>query len=189
MPTPGPQDVPAPVYPQGTRDVAGPLDTARKDQNNQLEAGGSDVPSTCHGSNRGKKAAPHSRVMGATVVVADDDETIRSILRHKLSAEGYGLHMCEDGEEARELLDGGTVEPDLVLLDVMMPGLEGTQLLRMIRRGELDVPADVPVIMLTSRGREADVLDGLESGADEYITKPFSPSEVLFRVKKHLGGS
>lgn len=127
--------------------------------------------------------------MGATVVVADDDETIRSILRHTLSAEGYDLSVCEDGEEARELLEKGTLEPDLVLLDVMMPRLEGTQLLRMIRRGELDIPADVPVVMLTSRGREADVLEGLESGADEYITKPFSPSEVLVRVKKHLGDS
>lgn len=127
--------------------------------------------------------------MGATVVVADDDITIRSILQHKLSAEGYDLHVCEDGEEARELLDSEPVVPDLVLLDVMMPRLEGTQLLRMIRRGELDLPSDVPVVMLTSRGREEDVLEGLESGADEYVTKPFSPSEVLFRVKKHLGDS
>jgi DNA-binding response OmpR family regulator len=127
--------------------------------------------------------------MGATVVVADDDKTIRSILQHKLSAEGYDLHVCEDGEEARELLDSEPVVPDLVLLDVMMPRLEGTQLLRMIRRGELDLPSDVPVVMLTSRGREEDVLEGLESGADEYVTKPFSPSEVLFRVKKHLGDS
>lgn len=127
--------------------------------------------------------------MCATLVIADDDETIRSILRHKLSAEGYDLHVCVDGEEARELLDGGTVVPDLLVLDVMMPRLEGTQLLRMIRRGELDVPSDLPVVMLTSRGSEADVIEGLESGADEYITKPFSPSEVLLRVKNHLGDS
>lgn len=127
--------------------------------------------------------------MNATVVVADDDETIRSILQHKLSAEGYDLHVCDDGQETRQLLDDGAVDPDLVLLDVMMPGLEGTQLLRMIRRGALDVPADLPVVMLTSRGREEDVLEGLESGADEYITKPFSPSEVLFQVTKYLGGS
>jgi DNA-binding response OmpR family regulator len=127
--------------------------------------------------------------MGMTVVIADDDETIRSLLRHKLSAEGYDLHVCEDVEEARGLLDGGTVVPDLLVLDVMMPRLEGTQLLRMIRREELDIPSDVPVVMLTSRGREEDVLEGLESGADEYITKPFSPNEVLFRIKKYLDDS
>lgn len=120
------------------------------------------------------------------VFIADDDETIRSILQHKLSAEGYQLTVCEDGGEAREQLNQADIEPDLVMLDVMMPRVEGTQLLREIRRGELAVRSDVPVVMLTSRGREDDVLEGLESGADEYITKPFSPNELLIRLKKIL---
>lgn len=119
--------------------------------------------------------------MPPAVVIADDDETIRSILRHKL-AERFELHVCEDGEEAREVLE--ETAADLAILDIMMPRLDGTQLLRMIRRGELAVPADLPVVMLTSRGREADVLDGLESGADEYMTKPFSPNELLARVER-----
>lgn len=118
------------------------------------------------------------------VVIADDDETIRSILLHKLSAKGYQLSVCEDGGEAREQLNQTDVEPDLVILDVMMPRVDGTQLLREIRRGKLAVSSDVPVVMLTSRGREDDVLEGLESGADEYITKPFSPDELLVRLKK-----
>jgi DNA-binding response OmpR family regulator len=124
--------------------------------------------------------------MPGKVIVADDDETIRSILRHKLQAEGFDLQVCEDGAEVKEALDDPDANPDVVLLDVMMPRLQGIQLLRLIRRGELAVDPDVPVLMLTSRGREDDVLEGLESGADEYITKPFSPAELLARVEKLL---
>jgi DNA-binding response OmpR family regulator len=76
----------------------------------------------------------------------------------------------------------------VVVLDVMMPRLKGTDLLRAIRRGELAVDPDVPVVMLTSRGREEDVLTGLEAGADEYLTKPFSPNELLARIEKLLEG-
>lgn len=69
----------------------------------------------------------------------------------------------------------------------MMPRMKGTQVLRTIRRGELAVDPEVPVVMLTSRGQEADVLKGLESGADEYLTKPFSPNELLARVERLVG--
>ncbi len=120
------------------------------------------------------------------LLIADDDETIRSLLQHKLSAEGYQLHICEDGGEAQDKLNEPDFEPDLVMLDVMMPRVEGTQLLREIRRGNLAVRSDIPIVMLTSRGREEDVLEGLESGADEYITKPFSPDELLMRINQLL---
>lgn len=120
------------------------------------------------------------------LLIADDDETIRSLLQHKLSAEGYQLHICEDGGEAQNKLNEPDFEPDLVMLDVMMPRVEGTQLLREIRRGNLAVRSDIPIVMLTSRGREEDVLEGLESGADEYITKPFSPDELLMRINQLL---
>jgi DNA-binding response OmpR family regulator len=120
------------------------------------------------------------------MVIADDDETIRSILQHKFSAEKYQLSICEDGGEAREQLNQADIEPDLVMLDVMMPRVEGTQLLREIRRGELAVRSDVPVIILTSRGREDHVLEGFESGADKYLTKPFSPNELVIRVQNVL---
>jgi DNA-binding response OmpR family regulator len=122
-----------------------------------------------------------------SAVIADDDETIRSILQHKLSNAGYDLTVCHDGEECRQALDAAGADPDVVVLDVMMPRMKGTQVLRTIRRGELAVDPDVPVVMLTSRGQEADVLKGLESGADEYLTKPFSPNELLARVERLVG--
>jgi DNA-binding response OmpR family regulator len=118
-----------------------------------------------------------------SAVIADDDETIRSILQYKLSNAGYELTVCHDGEECRQALDGGAA-PDVVVLDVMMPRMKGTQVLRTIRRGELAVDPDVPVVMLTSRGQEADVLAGLDAGADEYLTKPFSPNELLARIDR-----
>lgn len=124
--------------------------------------------------------------MAGTIVIADDDETIRSILQYKLRGEGFDLIICEDGEEARAELDRPDGDPDIAILDVMMPGIEGTQILRMIRRNELAVSDELPVMMLTSRGREDDILEGLESGADEYVTKPFSPNEVVVRLKKLL---
>ncbi len=124
--------------------------------------------------------------MSRTAVIADDDETIRSILQYKLSMAGFDLTVCHDGLEGRKALDKPGVDPDVVILDVMMPRLKGTELLRTIRRGELAVDPDVPVVLLTSRGREADVLEGLESGADEYLTKPFSPNELLARIQRLL---
>lgn len=126
--------------------------------------------------------------MVKSAVIADDDETIRSILQYKLSNAGYDLTVCHDGEECRQTLNNGTTSPDVVILDVMMPRMKGTQVLRTIRRGELTVDSAVPVVMLTSRGQEADVLEGLESGADEYLTKPFSPSELLARVNRLVEG-
>jgi DNA-binding response OmpR family regulator len=123
-----------------------------------------------------------------SAVIADDDETIRSILQHKLSSAGFELTVCHDGEECRQVLNDPSVSPDIVILDVMMPRMKGTQLLRTIRRGELAVDATIPVVMLTSRGQEADILEGLEAGADEYLTKPFSPSELLMRVNRLVEG-
>lgn len=130
----------------------------------------------------------YRRTVTKSAVIADDDETIRSILQYKLSNAGFDVTMCYDGEEAREVLDDPDTDPDIVVLDVMMPRLKGTQLLRTVRRGELAVDADVPIVMLTSRGQESDVLEGLESGADEYLTKPFSPNELLARIERLTGG-
>lgn len=119
-----------------------------------------------------------------SAVIVDDDETIRSILQYKLSSAGFDITACHDGVEGRAVLNGPNADPDVVILDVMMPRLKGTDLLREIRRGELAVRRDIPVVMLTSRGLEADVLTGLELGADEYLTKPFSPNELLVRITK-----
>lgn len=119
------------------------------------------------------------------ILVVDDDETIRRLVTHKLEAAGYAVRACEDGREAADLLDG-EYEPRLIVLDVMMPRLDGTRLLRMIRGGELPVGTDTPVVMLTSRGREEHVLEGFDSGADDYVTKPFRAAELLARVRRYV---
>jgi len=120
----------------------------------------------------------------ASVLVVDDDETIRQLVTHRLEAAGYEVRACEDGREAADLLDA-EYEPDLIVLDVMMPRLNGTRLARMVRNGELSVRPDLPIVMLTSRGREEHVLEGFEAGVDDYISKPFRSSELLARIKRH----
>jgi len=124
----------------------------------------------------------------ATIVTVDDDETTRQLLRHRLGREGYDVHVFRDGQAAVDGFDDLPTEPDLVVLDVMMPRLDGKRLLRRIRNGETAIDPGTPVIMLTSRAKEADVLDGFESGADDYLAKPFSPSELVARVRRQLPG-
>ncbi|WP_136689336.1 response regulator transcription factor [Halorhabdus amylolytica] len=121
--------------------------------------------------------------MSGEILVVDDDEPIRLLVSHRLQSAGYDVRVCEDGREAADLLAEG-FEPTLAVLDVMMPRLDGTRLLRMIRNSEFPVDADLPIVMLTSRGREEHVLDGFESGADDYVTKPFRAAELLARVRK-----
>lgn len=123
--------------------------------------------------------------MAGDILVVDDDESIRQLVSHRLGNEGYEVHICEDGQEAADLLKGG-FEPILIVLDVMMPRLDGKRLIRMVRNGELEVDEELPVVMLTSRGREEHVLEGLESGADDYIIKPFRAAELLARVRNCL---
>lgn len=121
--------------------------------------------------------------MAGQILAADDDEPIRLLVKHRLQSAGYSVKSCEDGREAADLLEAG-LEPDLAILDIMMPRLDGTRLLRMVRNGEFPVDENLPVIMLTSRGREEHVLEGFESGADDYVTKPFRAAELLARVEK-----
>jgi len=115
----------------------------------------------------------------ATVLVVDDEPIVREVVVRYLEREGYTTLEAGDGICARKLLEGQT--PDLVVLDVMLPGTDGLELCRWIRsRSEL------PVIMLTARGDEADRIVGLELGADDYVTKPFSPRELAARVRTVL---
>ncbi len=125
--------------------------------------------------------------MGEAILVVDDDETIRRLVSHRFTAAGYEVQVCEDGREAAGLLND-EYEPDLAVLDVMMPRLNGTRLVRMIRNGELAVRSDLPIVMLTSRGREEHVLEGFDAGVDDYVTKPFRSSELLARIQRHVGG-
>jgi DNA-binding response OmpR family regulator len=123
--------------------------------------------------------------MTAQILVVDDDDVIRGLLSHRLDAAGYNVHACADGRAAADILDNGYV-PDAMVLDVMMPRLNGLQLARMIRRGELAVRADLPIIILTSRGREDHVLEGFDAGVDDYLTKPFRSSELLARLRRNV---
>jgi len=123
--------------------------------------------------------------MTENILVVDDDTTIRQLLRYRFEAAGFEVRVCEDGQEAADLLSTA-YEPDALVVDVMMPRLNGTQLVRKLRNGELRVSPDLPVIMLTSRGREEHVLEGFDVGVDDYISKPFRSAELLARVRRRL---
>jgi DNA-binding response OmpR family regulator len=114
-----------------------------------------------------------------TVLVVDDEPIVREVVVKYLRRDGYRTLEAADGDRARELIERET--PNLVVLDLMLPGTDGLSLCRWIRsRSEL------PVIMLTARGEEADRIVGLELGADDYVTKPFSPRELAARVRTVL---
>ena len=113
------------------------------------------------------------------VLVVDDEPTIREVVVSYLEREGFTTLEAADGNRARELLESDP--PDLVVLDVMLPGTDGLELCRWIRSR-----SRLPVIMLTARGEESDRIVGLELGADDYVTKPFSPRELAARVRTVL---
>ncbi|MEO0400625.1 MAG: response regulator [Pseudomonadota bacterium] len=110
----------------------------------------------------------------AHILVADDDDRIRTLLKRYLSENGYRVSAAANGEEAQQLLGG--VAFDLLILDVMMPGLSGFDLTERVRAA-----SNVPVLLLTARGLPQDRIEGLERGADDYLTKPFEPRELLLR--------
>src|ERR671939_1569072 len=114
-----------------------------------------------------------------TVLVVDDEPIVREVVVKYLRREGFRTLEAADGHRARELLERDS--PGLVVLDVMLPGTDGLDLCRWIRSR-----SDLPVIMLTARGEEADRIVGLELGADDYVTKPFSPRELAARVRTVL---
>ena len=113
------------------------------------------------------------------VLVVDDEPHIRAVLRGYLEADGFAVSEAGDGETALRLVRDGA--PDLVLLDVMLPGMDGLEVLRQVRTF-----SEVYVILVTARTEEVDKLVGLGVGADDYVTKPFSPREVAARVKAVL---
>jgi DNA-binding response OmpR family regulator len=115
----------------------------------------------------------------AKVLVVDDEPTIREIVVSYLERDGFKTLEAADGNRARELLESDP--PDLVVLDLMLPGTDGLELCRWIRSR-----SRLPVIMLTARGEESDRIVGLELGADDYVTKPFSPRELTARVRTVL---
>ena len=128
---------------------------------------------------------PTVDIDGSRVIVADDDRIVRRIVVAKLSGLGYEVREAEDGQEALDLLEGGEV-PDLLITDSLMPRMSGLELVRSIRNNADGELSTLPVIMLTSRQSERDVIEGLETGLDDYVTKPFSPDELVARVRTVL---
>lgn len=119
---------------------------------------------------------------GARVLFVEDDEDIRELVRYNLGKEGFEVSLAETGEQALEMLEADL--PDLVLLDLMLPGIDGLEICRRLKRDGRT--ANLPVVMLTARGEESDIVKGLELGADDYITKPFRTKVLTARVRAVL---
>jgi DNA-binding response OmpR family regulator len=117
-----------------------------------------------------------------TVLLVEDDPTLRSTLAFNLRREGYDVRTADDGERAVAIVRESEADLDLIVLDVMLPGINGFQVLRQVRQHGLQVP----VLMLSARGEEQDRIDGLELGADDYVTKPFALRELLARIRAAL---
>ncbi|RKQ92841.1 DNA-binding response OmpR family regulator [Solirubrobacter pauli] len=116
---------------------------------------------------------------GALICVIEDEEVIASAVAARLRAEGFTVEVAHDGHDGVALCE--RVRPDLVVLDLMLPGLDGLEVCRRVQHSR-----PVPVLMLTARGEESDLLVGLAVGADDYMTKPFSPRELVARVRALL---
>ena len=115
--------------------------------------------------------------MDKCILVVDDEQRMRKLIKDFLTAKGYKILEAEDGEKALEVYEKNKNQINLILLDVMMPKLDGWSVLRQIRQD-----SKIPIIMLTARGEEQDELFGFELGVDEYISKPFSPKILVARV-------
>ena len=114
--------------------------------------------------------------MSKTILIVDDDPTIRDVLERYLRREGYAVRAAADGQTA--LQEVRSRKPDLVVLDLMLPGVDGWEICRRLR-----AESTLPILMLTARGEEYERILGLGLGADDYVTKPFSPGEVVARIQ------
>ncbi|MDD3446262.1 MAG: phosphate regulon transcriptional regulator PhoB [Zavarzinia sp.] len=120
--------------------------------------------------------------MKPSILIVEDEPALVDLLRYNLEANGFEVHAAMDGEDALVLVDERL--PDLIVLDWMLPSVSGIEICRQLRRKP--ATRQVPIILLTARSEESDRVRGLESGADDYITKPFSPSELLARIRAVL---
>jgi len=113
------------------------------------------------------------------ILVVDDEEDILELVRYNLAGEGFEVICADTGEQALKV--AGSEQPDLIVLDLMLPGINGIEVAKALKSD--DRTSDIPIIMLTAKGEEADVVLGLETGADDYVTKPFSPQILNARAK------
>ena len=123
--------------------------------------------------------------MSATVLIVDDNESNVALIRSMLLDQGYEVRIARDGTGAMESVQQR--RPDVILLDVMMPGMNGLQVLDRLKLDRKTT--DIPVIMVTGKVEDADLLAGYENGADYYITKPFTPSQLLYALGLLIGGA
>jgi two-component system alkaline phosphatase synthesis response regulator PhoP len=117
--------------------------------------------------------------MSAKILIIDDEESILNLVAAYLRPEGYEIEMAMDGRSGLQIAQA--FKPDLIVLDIMLPGMDGLEMLSLLRR-----ESDVYVIMLTAKNEETDKIIGLSVGADDYLTKPFSPRELVARIKAAL---
>ena len=117
-----------------------------------------------------------------TILVVEDEEDILALLQFNLMKAGYAVECAACGEEALKIISAQL--PDLILLDLMLPGIGGLEICETLRRDE--ATSEIPIIMLTAKGEESDIIQGLELGADDYITKPFSIKVLLARIQTVL---
>lgn len=117
-----------------------------------------------------------------TILIVEDEPDIVELLQYNLEREGYRVFNAQDGERGLQI--ARTRRPDLVLLDLMLPGINGLEVTRALK--SVESTSEIPIIMVTAKGEESDVVLGLELGADDYVAKPFSPREVVARVRTVL---
>jgi DNA-binding response OmpR family regulator len=128
---------------------------------------------------------PKTEMNKSKILVVDDELTVRRIIRQYMEKEGYEVIEADNGGQALQLLH--QQEPDLMILDIMLPGIDGFTVARSIRQPvDSDSVRNIPIIMLTARTEEMDRITGFELGTDDYVTKPFSPRELVMRVKALL---
>lgn len=114
------------------------------------------------------------------ILIAEDDQSISRLIAYKFEKENYEIKIIEEGDKVLEEIKSG--EYDALILDLMLPVLDGMQILKKIREKNIKIP----VLVLSAKSQEEDILQGLNAGADDYLTKPFRPDELLLRLKKML---
>ncbi|MBU0468218.1 MAG: response regulator transcription factor [Candidatus Omnitrophica bacterium] len=116
------------------------------------------------------------------ILIVEDDKDISEMIRYNLEKDGYSTVSVFDGEKVSQVVKAS--KPDLIILDIMLPGMDGLEICKNLKRDQS--AEDIPIIMLTAKSQESDKIVGLELGADDYVTKPFSPKELIARIKAVL---
>ena len=123
-----------------------------------------------------------SLMNGKSVLIVEDEGDIRELVQYNLEKEGFRVSVAETAEKGLEILENS--QPDLLLLDIMLPGMDGLEVCRFLKSGK--ETSNVPIIMMSARGEESDIVAGLELGADDYITKPLDLEKLLFLIDHHI---